>query len=182
MRLNEQQLGQVERLLESQGFRKCVCRTETEKHDGRCVCTNESWHWYKTIEREWAEDKYGDIYTTYSTVLYIAFWDFREYLKYDSNVVFEDLIAGTQVLVRIISEKYNGGNFEFPWAGEETDNNIFQTPNPAFTFNSDNEESNEPYYIQLTPTDEQVLAFLKKLEELGHECSSFYREKATKYL
>ena len=171
MKFTESQLGQFERILEERGYRKYVCKNNTEQriHDYSSVCSNESWHWYKSIEKVREEDEYGEMKTKYAVLLYIAFWD---YTKYPEEVQQNIWVAGTQVVVKVCDEAYCN-SFEFPFYHDKEENNLF--------FDYDPEAEGE-WYKERKVTDYEIKTLLNHLEVLAMECSDFFKKKAKGYL
>lgn len=166
MKFTVSQLEQFERILEEKGYRKYVCKKDPGRrvHDYSSVCVNESWHWYKSVEKVREEDEDGDLRTKYNVLLYIAFWN---YTKYPETVQQGLWVAGTQVVVKVCDEAYCN-TFEFPFYHDKEENNLF--------FDYDPEAEGE-WYTERKVTDEELERLISNLEILAIECSAFYRKE-----
>lgn len=165
MKLTRSQLKQLERILEKKGYRKYVCKNDYERiyHDYSSVCVNESWHWYKSIEKVREEDEYGEMKIKYNVILYIAFWD---YTRYPETVQQGIWIAGTQIVVKV----WDGGycsDFEFPFYHDKDENNLFFDYDP---------DADGEWFKERQVTDDEIERLISNLEILAIECSAFYRK------
>lgn len=166
MKFTGKQLEQFEKILEEKGYRKYICKNDCESrtHDYSSICQNESWHWYKSIEKIRGENEDGDTKTKYNVLLYIAFWD---YTKYPKEVQQNIWVAGTQVVVKV----WDGGycsDFEFPFYQDKYKNNLF------FDYDPDAEGE---WYKERIVTNEEIERLITNLENLAIKCSAFYREE-----
>lgn len=167
MKLTKNQLERLERILEEKGYRKYICKNnyETRTHDYSSVCNNESWHWYKSVEKVREEDEYGEMNTKYNAILYIAFWDYTRYPKEVRQVIW---VAGAQVVVKVCDEEYCN-SFEFPFYHDQKENNLFYDYDP---------EAVGEWYKEREVTDDEIERLINNLEILAIECSAFYRKEA----
>lgn len=166
MKFTKSQLEQFERILKEEGYRKYVCKNDYERrnHDYSSVCSNESWHWYKSIEKVREKDEYGEMRTKYSVILYIAFWD---YTKYPKEIQQNIWVAGTQVVIKVCDEAYCH-SFEFPFYQDKEENNLF--------FDYDSEAEGE-WYKEREVSDMEIKRLIADLENLAIKCSAFYRKE-----
>lgn len=167
MRLTPEQLVQIENILKERGYHKQIMNN-SKGYDMHHVFQNETFHWYKTIERVREEDEYGDLVTKQAVILYLAFWDHNLY----SNVYIHPFNIGSQALVEIIDSQYYV-RFSFPWINEDG--------NSIFSDISIENNGNLDWRIR-NATDKEMNHLIDTLEQLSLASGVFYKQQCTSLL
>lgn len=167
MKMTEAQLILLEKILEERGYKKYI-PNDLNGYDVSRICKNESFYWYKTLEKVREEDEDGDYRTTFGAVLYIPVWDHYQYLEPHETTS----RYGAEVVVQILDNKFYS-QFFFPFV-QEKDNSLFHQFIPKDEFNGK--------WVSKIVTEKDINALVDTLEELTKECGEFYKSKCMKLI
>lgn len=162
MKMTQPHYLSLEKELKKRGYSKYT-PNDRNGSDLRRVCTNESFHWYKTLEKVREEDEDGEMHTTFAVILYIPVWDHYQYVNPS------DLISrfGASVNVQVC-EYPHYSQFDFPFIQEN---------DPSFFFEFHPENSEKKKYIPKIIYEEDINKLIDSFEELALECGKFYKGK-----
>lgn len=162
MKMTEAHLLLLETVLIKRGYHKYV-PNDCNGTDLSRVCTNESFYWYKTLERVREEDEDCDIRTSFAVILNIPVWDHYQYVNPS------DLISryGATIEVQVCDHGCHS-QFSFPFVQEDY---------PSFFFEFHPENSDNKKYVPKIIFEEDINKLIDSFEELSLECGKFYKEK-----
>ena len=162
MKMTEAHLLLLETVLTKRGYHKYV-PNDSNGTDLSRICTNESFYWYKTLEKVREEDEDGDMRTTFAVILYIPVWDHYQYVNPS------DLISryGASIEVQVCEHPHYS-RFSFPFVQEDY---------PSFFFEFHPEEIDNKKYVPKIVSEEEINKLIDSFEELSSECGKFYKEK-----
>lgn len=160
--MTEAHLLMLEKVLEKRGYHKYI-PNNCNGTDLRRVCTNESFHWYKTIKKVREENEDGELRTTFAVILYIPVWDHYQYVNPD------DLLSryGASIVVHACDYPYYS-EFRFPFVQED---------DHSFFFEFLPEKNKGERYIPKIISQEEINKLIDSWEELANESGNFYQEK-----
>lgn len=162
MKLTEAHLILLERELEKRGYKKYV-PNDCNGTDLRRVCSNESFHWYKTLKRVRKEDKEGEMQTAFAIILYIPVWDHYQYENPS------DLMSryGSSIEIQILDNSHYS-QFSFPFVQENY---------PSFFFEFHPENRGSQKYVPKIKSEEEINKLIDTFEQLSLVSGTFYLEK-----